>query len=143
MVMGINGNAMCRGCGSVGQRIVAMLAVLVIAAGMQALFAPVAIADVFVPISGSGSTWSSNALDQWRRNVSNLYGITVNFSANGSTSGRQDFRNGLVDFAVSEIPYGLNDGGVTDFLPHGSSGICRSWPVERRSCTTSRSAIGG
>jgi phosphate transport system substrate-binding protein len=35
----------------------------------------------------------------------------------GSTSGRNDFRAGQVDFAVSEIPYGLTDGGVLDPPP--------------------------
>ncbi|MGH3841539.1 MAG: phosphate ABC transporter substrate-binding protein PstS [Pseudonocardiaceae bacterium] len=96
----------------------ALLAVLTIVAGTQALFAPSAgAAGGYVPISGSGSTWSSNALDGWRRNVANLNGITVNFSANGSTGGRNDFKLGQVDFAVSEIPYGLSDGGVPDPNP--------------------------
>ena len=101
----------------------ALLAVLAIVAGMQALLAPGAgAAGGYVPISGSGSTWSQNAVDQWRRNVSNLYGITVNFSGNGSTSGRNDFRTGQVDFAVSEIPYGLTDGGVLDPNPSRAFG---------------------
>ena len=103
--------------GSGTRRCAALLAVLAIVTGTQALLAPGAGADGFVPISGSGSTWSSNALDQWRRNVDSLYGVTVNYSANGSTSGRQDFRQGQVDFAVSEIPYGLTDGGVLDPNP--------------------------
>src|SRR5690349_22250622 len=98
-------------------RLAAVLAVLLLVAGIEALFAPIASADSYVPISGSGSTWSSNALDQWRRNVAGLYGITVNYSPNGSTSGRTDFRNNQVDFAVSEIPYGLTDGGVLDPAP--------------------------
>jgi phosphate ABC transporter phosphate-binding protein len=98
-------------------RLAVLVAMLAVVAGMQALFAPGAGAAGFVPISGSGSTWSSNALDQWRRNVANQLGITVNFSANGSTSGRNDFRFGQVDFAVSEIPYGLTDGGVLDPPP--------------------------
>ncbi|MDT7596819.1 MAG: phosphate transport system substrate-binding protein [Pseudonocardiales bacterium] len=98
-------------------RCAALLAVLTLLAGTQALLAPTAGAAGYVPISGSGSTWSSNALDGWRRNVANLYGITVNFSANGSTGGRNDFRLGQVDFAVSEIPYGLSDGGVLDPKP--------------------------
>jgi phosphate ABC transporter phosphate-binding protein len=96
----------------------ALLAALVVAVGLG--WGPGvagAAAQGFVPISGSGSTWSSNALDQWRRNVNSLYGITVNFAANGSTSGRNDFRAGQVDFAVSEIPYGLRDGGVLDPPP--------------------------
>jgi phosphate ABC transporter phosphate-binding protein len=98
-------------------RLAAVLAVVLLVAGIEALFAPIAIADSYVPISGSGSTWSSNALDQWRRNVASLYGITVNYSPNGSTSGRNDFRSNQVDFAVSEIPYGLTDGGVPDPPP--------------------------
>ncbi len=81
-------------------RLAVLVAVLAVVAGTQALFAPGAGAAGFVPIMGSGSTWSANALAQWRRNVSNLYSITVSFSANGSTSGRNDFRAGQVDFAV-------------------------------------------
>jgi ABC-type phosphate transport system substrate-binding protein len=96
----------------------ALLLALVIAVAMLAGLAPSAGATAgFVPISGSGSTWSSNAQDQWRRNVASLYGITVNFSPNGSTNGRNDFRAGLVDYAVSEIPFGLSDGGVLDPNP--------------------------
>ncbi|MGH3784060.1 MAG: phosphate ABC transporter substrate-binding protein PstS [Pseudonocardiaceae bacterium] len=103
-------------------RLAVLVGVLAIVAGIQALLAPTAGAAGYVPISGSGSTWSSNALDAWRRAVSNTYGITVNFSANGSTSGRNDFRSGLVDFAVSEIPYGLTDGGVLDPPPSRAFG---------------------
>ncbi|MGH3783390.1 MAG: phosphate ABC transporter substrate-binding protein PstS [Pseudonocardiaceae bacterium] len=96
----------------------ALAAALVIAAVMLSVLAPSAGATAgFVPISGSGSTWSSNAQDQWRRNVASLYGITVNFSPDGSTSGRNDFRTGQVDYAVSEIPFGLKDGGVLDPNP--------------------------
>lgn len=75
-----------------------------------------AVAQEYVPISGAGSTWSQNALDQWRRNV-NQYGMKVNYQGTGSSDGRNQFRNGTVDFAVSEIPYGLSDGGVVDNPP--------------------------
>lgn len=70
----------------------------------------------YVPISGAGSTWSQNALDQWRRNVTQ-YGMSVNYQGTGSSDGRNQFRNSTVDFAVSEIPYGLTDGGVRDQPP--------------------------
>jgi len=73
-------------------------------------------AATFVPISGAGSTWSQNALDQWRRNVTQ-YGMQVNYSGTGSSDGRNQFRNGTVDFAVSEIPYGLTDNNVVDYPP--------------------------
>ncbi len=62
-------------------------------------------AVTYAPISGTGSTWSQNALDQWRRNVASNYGMTVNYSGTGSSAGRQDFINNRVDFAVSEIPF--------------------------------------
>lgn len=70
----------------------------------------------YVPISGAGSTWSQNALDQWRRNVVQ-YGINVNYQGTGSSDGRNQFRNDTVDFAVSEIPYGLKDNGVYEPPP--------------------------
>lgn len=62
-------------------------------------------ADTYVAISGSGSTWSQNALDQWRRNVANNYGMTISFNGTGSSAGRNDFIRETVDFAVSEIPF--------------------------------------
>jgi phosphate ABC transporter phosphate-binding protein len=104
-------------------RVAARVAVLAVVAGTLCLLASSAgAAPSFVPISGSGSTWSLNALDQWRRNVASLYGITINFSPNGSTNGRNDFRAGQVDYAVSEIPYGLTDGGVLDPAPKRAFG---------------------
>jgi len=94
---------------------------LVIALGLVAALlvkptGPASAADGYVPISGAGSTWSQNALDQWRRNV-NQYGLQVNYQGTGSSDGRNQYRNGTVDFAVSEIPYGLTDGGVKDVPP--------------------------
>lgn len=78
---------------------------------------PSAAAASYAKITGSGSTWSSNAVQQWVRNVKANYGMTVNFSANGSSQGRQQFKNNTVDFAVSEIPYGLKEQGVTEVPP--------------------------
>lgn len=78
-------------------------ATAVVLLGMGA--APAQAADSYVPISGSGSTWSQNALDQWRKNVASNYGMTVNYSGNGSSAGRNDFINQTVDFAISEIPF--------------------------------------
>jgi len=59
------------------------------------------------PITGTGSTWSQNAIEQWRKNVGNNYGMTVNYTGVGSSAGRRDFIAGNVDFAVSEIPFQL------------------------------------
>ncbi len=73
----------------------------------------------YVPISGSGSTWSQNAVDQWRSNVKSNYGMTVSFTGNGSSAGRQDFINQTVDFAISEIPFQAHpeDGSAAEVPP--------------------------
>ncbi|MEU1618264.1 phosphate ABC transporter substrate-binding protein PstS [Streptomyces sp. NPDC005722] len=78
--------------------------------------APPATAATHVPISGAGSTWSQNALDQWRADVQQD-GMHVNYNGTGSSDGRNQFRNGTVDFAASDVPYGLDDSGVADPPP--------------------------
>ncbi|MFD3584096.1 phosphate ABC transporter substrate-binding protein PstS [Streptomyces sp. NPDC058683] len=83
---------------------------------LLALHPPGAFAATYVKISGSGSTWSSNAIEQWRRNVKQQ-GLTVNYSAVGSSVGRTQFANGTSDFGVSEIPYGLTEFGTTEAPP--------------------------
>ncbi|MEU6345196.1 phosphate ABC transporter substrate-binding protein PstS [Streptomyces sp. NPDC046977] len=75
-----------------------------------------ATAATYVPISGAGSTWSQNALDQWRADVRQS-DLIMNYIGTGSSDGRNQFRNSTVDFAVSEIPYGLTDSGVVDVPP--------------------------
>jgi len=63
-----------------------------------------AVTASYVPVSGAGSTWSENALDQWIRDVQQ-YGMRINYAGTGSTDGRQEFLNGTVDFAASDIPF--------------------------------------
>jgi ABC-type phosphate transport system substrate-binding protein len=75
-----------------------------------------ALAATFVPISGAGSTWSFNAIRSWTANVAAM-GMTVNYSAVGSTSGRTEFKEGVVNFGASEIPYGVRDGNNFDPPP--------------------------
>src|SRR5215469_1332161 len=100
-----------------GPRVSAVLAAV---SGLTALgaciFAPAqpAAAATFVPISGAGSTWSYNAINAWATNVAGL-GMRISYAAVGSTSGRQDFAQGTVDWAASEIPYGQD--GSTSIPP--------------------------
>lgn len=95
-------------------------AVLGLAALAPASAAPAQAASYF-PITGSGSTWSQNALDQWRSNVAKNYAMTVNYTGVGSTSGRRDFIDGTVDFAISEIPFQAKpeDGSAPEKPTHG------------------------
>lgn len=64
-------------------------------------------ADSYVPIAGAGSTWSQNAIDQFRRDVQQ-YGMRIDYAGTGSSDGRRQFLNGTVDFAASDIPFQAN-----------------------------------
>jgi phosphate transport system substrate-binding protein len=55
-------------------------------------------------ISGSGSSWAANAVNQWISDVASR-GLQVVFTAAGSAQGRTDFRNVTTDFAVSDIGF--------------------------------------
>lgn len=94
-------------------------AVLVLSMVLTLLAPATAQAATYVPVNGGGSSWSSNAVDQWRRNVEQ-YGMRVNYASTGSVDGRNQFKAGTVDFAVTETPYGLTDNGVLDTLPSRS-----------------------
>lgn len=68
-------------------------------------------------ISGAGSTWSANAIQQWIRNVFSNYQWSISYSDQGSTTGRQWFAQGQADFGVSEIPYALANSDSPDPRP--------------------------
>lgn len=82
---------------------VCCVAVLVVSSGAPHQTARAA-ADSFVPVSGAGSTWSANALNQWIADVQQ-YGMRVNYAPTGSSDGRKQFLSGTVDFAASDIPF--------------------------------------
>ncbi len=69
--------------------------------------APASAATSYVPISGQGSTWSENALDQWISDVQQ-YGMRINYDGDGSTQGRQAYIAGTTDFAATDIPFQTN-----------------------------------
>lgn len=70
----------------------------------------------YPPISGGGSTWSYNAFHAWIGNVAQ-YGMKVDYARVGSTTGRSMYREGTVDWAASDIPYGVKDGTSDDPPP--------------------------
>ncbi|MFI6023749.1 phosphate ABC transporter substrate-binding protein PstS [Streptomyces sp. NPDC051287] len=78
-------------------------------------------ADSYTPISGAGSTWAENAVDEWRRAV-NQYGMRISYAGTGSSDGRRQFLSGTVDFAVSDIPFQTNptDGSAAERPASGS-----------------------
>jgi phosphate ABC transporter phosphate-binding protein len=94
-----------------------MLAAVLIG-GLASVVGPAgpAAAANYVPITGSGSTWSYNAFHAWTNNVAQ-YGMHIDYARVGSTTGRSNFREGTVDFAASDIPYGVKDGTSDDPPP--------------------------
>jgi phosphate transport system substrate-binding protein len=94
-----------------GRRLVAVLASAVLLA-LTAAVGP-AQAQAYLPIDGSGSTWSANAINQWTADVKS-FAMPVNYSSVGSSRGRADFANKLTHFGVSEIPYQGTDNGAPD-----------------------------
>jgi phosphate transport system substrate-binding protein len=81
-------------------------------------------------ISGTGSTWSSNAVLQWNSDVSQS-GLQVDFTGNGSAQGRKDFTNRITDFAVSDIGYqGDSSKSLDDTNCLGGTKGCRDFVYE-------------
>ena len=70
--------------------------------------APAAGALAYRSIVGSGSTWGAGAISQWTSDAWQD-GLTADYVPTGAAVGRREFRQGLVDFAVSELPYGLTN----------------------------------
>lgn len=75
---------------------------------------PSAQAATYTPISGEGSSWAANAIEDWGASVRNS-GISVNFAATGSVAGLTGYANGSDDFAASDVPYGVK--GTTPGVP--------------------------
>jgi ABC-type phosphate transport system substrate-binding protein len=78
--------------------------------------APPAFAASYVPIAGAGSTGAFPAIDQWIADIAQ-FGLNVNYIDDGSSTGRSQFAAGVVDWAQSDIPYGLQDGSNVDTPP--------------------------
>ncbi|GHJ45662.1 phosphate ABC transporter substrate-binding protein PstS [Catellatospora sp. TT07R-123] len=97
----------------ISRRIAATIAAVVV---VTSATAGPAYADPYVPISGAGSSWAAPLVYQSAANV-RQFGLTVNYADTGATDGRNRFRSGVVDFAVSEVPYGLDAFGVSDQPP--------------------------
>ena len=66
------------------------------------------------PISGTGSSFASPAIDTWVNATHNApYNLSINWAPSNSGTGRYEFTNQTTDFAVSDIGYV----GNTDTTP--------------------------
>jgi LPXTG-motif cell wall-anchored protein len=82
-------------------RLAATLAILVPTAVVVAPSSP---AHAATAITGGGSSFAALEIDQWRADTARKpYSLNVNYVAQGSTFGRQEFINGNLDFGASDI----------------------------------------
>ena len=57
------------------------------------------------PITGQGSSFVSNFLEQCKADAKSASGINVTYQPTGSGAGRQGYIAGAVDFAASDVPF--------------------------------------
>jgi len=95
-----------------------LLATALVIGGSSVGAAP---SESYQRISGSGSSWAAGAINTMAVNVKQ-FGITVNYNPTGSSAGRSDFLNGVVDFAASDIPFQFRpeDGSAPERPARGS-----------------------
>lgn len=78
---------------------------------------------------GSGSSFAGIELQEWSKNVgSPPYNLNVNYQSSSSGQGRQNFRDKVVDFAVTDIRYNkfdVNppDPATFDYIPVTAGGV--------------------
>lgn len=72
-------------------------------AGLVMMSAPAG-AATYIAISGSGSSWSSVALDQWAQDL-RPSGVVINYNPDGSAAGRADYMANQDDYAGSDPPF--------------------------------------
>jgi phosphate transport system substrate-binding protein len=71
-------------------------------------------ANAEINLKAAGSTFSANFIEQCRILYAKQTGNSLTYQANGSGAGRNFFINKLVDFSVSDTPYGASDKKPTE-----------------------------
>ena len=79
-------------------------------------------------LEGTGSSFASVAIDQWVGQVAELYGLDINWQVSSSVTGLNDFAQGQIDFAGSDLPYSSGQASSTpnqpyQYLPDVASGL--------------------
>ena len=82
------------------------LGALAVALLSVALVVPAVPAGAATPISGGGSGFAALEIEQWRADTARApFNLSVNYVAQGSSFGRQQFIDGNLDYGVSDIVF--------------------------------------
>jgi phosphate transport system substrate-binding protein len=69
-------------------------------------------------ILGSGSSYAAVALDQWTAQAASLYGDNINYQTSSSVIGLNDYAQGQLTFAASEIGYSTGQSAYNPQAPY-------------------------
>ncbi len=75
-------------------------------------------ADAAGSISGQGSTFVANFLEQCKADATKAGGPSVTYQATGSGAGRSGYIEGTVDFAASDVPFSTAEKPKADTKPY-------------------------
>ena len=87
------------------------------------------------PLSGTGSSFAAPAIETWVKDVGSApYSLSVGFTSSNSGTGRYEFTNQTIDYAVSDIGYVGNTDTTPpsfpfNFLPITAGGIAFMYNV--------------
>ena len=104
-------------------------------------------AGASVSLNGSGSSFAGIELNQWTGDVTHPpYNLNINYQSSSSGSGRQDFKDKVVDFAVTDIRYNVYDGTPPDpstfhYIPVTAGGISFMYNLKAHGFTATSTPI--
>jgi phosphate transport system substrate-binding protein len=91
-----------------------------------------------VPINGTGSSFASPALRQWAAQTDAVNGVQINFTPSSSVQGLNEYAQGLVNFAASDIGYSTGQANYTpgggqvpfQYMPDVGGAICMAYNLD-------------
>ncbi len=89
-----------------------------LALALQGAATPPAGASNQPVVLGSGSSYAAVALDQWTAQVASFYGDNINYQTSSSVIGLNDYAQGQLNFAASEIGYSTGQSAYTPQPPY-------------------------
>jgi phosphate transport system substrate-binding protein len=101
-----------------GAMVAAMAALLSIPATVLLQSASPAPAGASPTVLGSGSSYAAVALDQWTAQMASFYGDNINYQTTSSVLGLNQYAEGQLNFAASEIGYSTGQSAYTPAPPY-------------------------
>jgi phosphate ABC transporter phosphate-binding protein len=110
------------------------LALTISTSAFTAVVATASPASAGVTVTGTGSSYSAVAINNWVGQVSNLYGLSVNYQTSSSVYGLDNFAEQQVNFGASEIGYSSGQASATpkfayQYLPDVAGATCMMFQV--------------